>query len=1368
MFASKLFRRLFFLWLFGLFSTVVLAQQQPIPDWVKDIGGSGESKLTGIAVDQFDNVYVAGNFQGTLTVDHSGISSSVNLNSNGSYDIFIAKYTPDGKLIWAKSIGGSALDQVNNLTVDVSGNVILGASFGSGIIDCDPGSGIFNISNAGGDDALIVKLDANGNFVWARGLGGFGTERGHVVTTDNNGNVIFVGAYGSASITSGSFTLTNKGGLDGFMVKYDSNGNTLWAYAIGSFSDDEIKSVKTDSNNAILVMGYFSGGVNLNPKGPAYNLTKSVPTYFVGKYSTNADLLWANEIEASGSQTVSSIAVGPTDDVFLTGVYSGQIDFKSATNTLSLTAAGTRNLFVTQYNTSGQAIWARNIQSTAINPYSYYITADVENSVYIGGFFDQSLTFTDGTNSKTITYHGGRDTFFGKFSGTGDYLWAFNFGSNCVGNYGHKIAVDSKKNVLLGGAFCSTVDFNPSTCLLNLTAKNANSDGYISKFNQVKLTGDPLIISFQLAEQSEPAVIDNATRSIKIKVKEGTNVTKLRPTVQTDIGVLTPLSDTELDFTNPKPYKISSNCIDYIWTVEVIVEESGKREACSAETISLSGASGAAPNAIFQWQIKDTNAAWVNAPNPSNQSDYLFQSPANNSNADMVIELRRKVSVNGIDTYDSEYTLTVHAATTNNIISAAQTVFCNGTATLTLTGTTPNGASHIAPAFVWQQSNNQTDWTDISNSDNESFSPQPLTQTTYFRRITKSNTCSAFSNILKIEVYPAVTSAHAGADSQLCETPTLTLDANLPATNETGTWQVMSPAGYHPFTTANLNNPKATITNIPQNQEIILRWTIKQLQGCGSTSYAEIKLYNYAKPAVSTPASITISNGQSIVIPTSFTPDPSTAYTFKWSPATGLDDDSKLNPTANPLQTTLYTLTINYGQNCTVVASTRIIVDKTTQLDVCSENIFSLTGDANNEVQSILQWQKLINGTWTDLSGENQQSLSLTADQNTGNGTVQVDYRRKVTVGNLVYYDSKYEVAIAPTTFNNLIGASATVFCSGTVNNLQLTGSNPSGATTAVIGFSWEQSTDGASWLPISGTSKDLVVGSLSQTTYFRRITKAANCTSLSNSLKIEIFPMATIANAGQDASYCDVSQVTLDANPVLPNEVGSWQVVAPIGYRPFTAQNINNPKATIDNLPQGQPVKLRWTIDNATCQSSSSSELTLMSYPALMLQAQSQLFIDLGKAVNLGVSANLSSNIPYTFAWSPQTGLDQSDVLSPNASPAETTTYTLQVSYGETCIKTLSVTVRVIKEIHIPNAFSPNLDGVNDTWEIKNLDSHLGSKLMVYNRNGTIVYQAFNYAGGWDGKHKNKPLPVGVYYYTIALNDKKSTIYTGSVTIIR
>ncbi|MEE1946807.1 gliding motility-associated C-terminal domain-containing protein [Pedobacter sp. KR3-3] len=1368
MFVSKLFPRLFFLLLFGLFSSTALAQQQPIPDWVKDIGGTGESKLTGIAVDKFDNVYVAGNFQGKVTVDHSGVSPAVDLNSNGNYDIFIAKYTADGKLLWARSIGGSGLDQVNNLTVDISGNVILGASFGSGIIDCDPGPGIFNVSSAGGDDALIVKLDANGNFLWAKGLGGFGTERGHVVTTDNNGNVIFVGAYGSASITSGSFTLTNKGGLDGFMVKYDPNGNTLWAYAIGSFSDDEIKSVKTDSNNDILVMGYFVGGVNLNPKGPAYNLSKSVPTYFIGKYSTNGDLVWANEIEASGSQTVSSIAVGPTNDVFLTGVYSGQIDFKSATNMQSLTAVGAKNLFVTQYNSNGRVVWARNIQGNASNPYSYYITADVENSVYIGGFFDQSLTFSDGTNSKTITYHGNRDTFFGKFSGTGDYLWAFNFGSSCVGNYGHKIAVDSKKNVLLGGAFCSTVDFNPSTCELNLTAKNFSSDGYISKFNQVKLTGDPLIISFALAEQSEPAVIDNVNKRIKIKVKEGTDVTKLRPTVQTDIGVLTPLSDTELDFTNPKPYIISSNCVNYIWTVEVTVAESGKREACSEETVSLNGEPGAPSNATFQWQIKDSNGDWINAPNTSNQSDYIFQSPANNGNGDLIIELRRKVSASGNDTYDSEYTLTLHAVTTNNLISTTQTVFCNGTATLTLDGTAPNGANSIASVFVWQQSSNQTDWTDISNSNTEDFSPQPFTQTTYFRRITKSNTCSVWSNVLKIEVYPAVTSAHAGADIQLCETSTLTLGANLPAANETGTWQVMSPVGYNPFTAANLNDPKATITNIPQNQEIILRWTIKQLQGCGSTSYAELKLYNYAKPIVAIPASTTINQGQSMVIPASFTPDPNTAYTFKWSPSTGLDDDSKLNPTASPLQTTLYTLTISYGQNCTVVASTRIIVDKTTQLDVCSENTFTLTGDTNNDIQPIFQWQKLVNGNWTDLPGESQQNLSLTADQNTGNSTIQFDYRRKVTVGNMIYYDSKYEVAVASTTFNNLIGASATVFCSGTVNNLQLTGNNPSGASNATISFSWEQSIDGASWQAIAGSSKDLTVNSLSQTTYFRRTTKATNCTSLSNILKIEVYPVATIANAGPDASYCNVSRVTLDSNPVLPNETGSWQVVSPIGYQPFTAQNVNNPKATINNLPQGQPVKLRWTIDNPDCQTSSSSELTLMSYPALILQAPSQQFVDLGKTINLGVSANLSSNIPYTFVWSPQTGLDQSDVLSPNASPTETTTYTLQVNYGDACIKTISVTVRVVKEIQIPNAFSPNLDGVNDTWEIKNLDSHLGSKLTVYNRNGTMVYQAFNYAGGWDGKHKNKPLPVGVYYYAIALNDKKSTIYTGSVTIIR
>ncbi|RYG93566.1 hypothetical protein EON65_58730 [archaeon] len=116
--------------------------------------------------------------------------------------------------------------------------MIIGGSFGSSSIDCNPGTGVFTLNSNGGDDAFVVKLDTNGNFDWARSVGSSSTERGHVVTTDKDGNVIFVGSY-TSSLNVGNTSLTHRGGFDGFVVKYDQTGNIMWAMSLASSAEDE-------------------------------------------------------------------------------------------------------------------------------------------------------------------------------------------------------------------------------------------------------------------------------------------------------------------------------------------------------------------------------------------------------------------------------------------------------------------------------------------------------------------------------------------------------------------------------------------------------------------------------------------------------------------------------------------------------------------------------------------------------------------------------------------------------------------------------------------------------------------------------------------------------------------------------------------------------------------------------------------------------------------------------------------------------------------------------------------------------------------------------------------------------------------------
>jgi gliding motility-associated-like protein len=100
-------------------------------------------------------------------------------------------------------------------------------------------------------------------------------------------------------------------------------------------------------------------------------------------------------------------------------------------------------------------------------------------------------------------------------------------------------------------------------------------------------------------------------------------------------------------------------------------------------------------------------------------------------------------------------------------------------------------------------------------------------------------------------------------------------------------------------------------------------------------------------------------------------------------------------------------------------------------------------------------------------------------------------------------------------------------------------------------------------------------------------------------------------------------------------------------------------------------------------------------------------------------------------------------------------------------CMASDTLTVRILKPVKIPNAFSPNGDGVHDTWQIEHMADYPGSSLHVFNRYGQQVFSSKGYATPWDGKVNGKDLPVGVYYYVIELRNGFSPL-NGSITIIR
>ncbi|MNK29971.1 PKD domain protein [compost metagenome] len=173
--------------------------------------------------------------------------------------------------------------------------------------------------------------------------------------------------------------------------------------------------------------------------------------------------------------------------------------------------------------------------------------------------------------------------------------------------------------------------------------------------------------------------------------------------------------------------------------------------------------------------------------------------------------------------------------------------------------------------------------------------------------------------------------------------------------------------------------------------------------------------------------------------------------------------------------------------------------------------------------------------------------------------------------------------------------------------------------------------------------------------------------------------------------------------------------------------------------------------------------KVTVNSLPVIKFDGDVTLENDGPKILSPQINETVIS-----YSWAPTIGLDNPHIKNPRANPENTTTYTLTVIGEGGCIAQAKVRVVVLKEIFIPNVFSPNGDGKNDQWVIRNIADYIGTKVQIFNRYGQRIFHSDNFITPWDGMLGGNQLPIGSYYYILDLANKSKKRYTGSVTILR
>jgi gliding motility-associated-like protein len=187
--------------------------------------------------------------------------------------------------------------------------------------------------------------------------------------------------------------------------------------------------------------------------------------------------------------------------------------------------------------------------------------------------------------------------------------------------------------------------------------------------------------------------------------------------------------------------------------------------------------------------------------------------------------------------------------------------------------------------------------------------------------------------------------------------------------------------------------------------------------------------------------------------------------------------------------------------------------------------------------------------------------------------------------------------------------------------------------------------------------------------------------------------------------------------------------------------------------------------INSFGCKDDTSRAFTVHPYPVLDAGRDSVIL----QGGNLVLTATASGNdLSYLWTGTPAPiNLSSTTVLNPLASPVEDITYLLKVTARGGCSDTSSVFIKVLKYPIIPNTFTPNNDGVHDTWVIKYLESYPDNRVQVFTRAGQLVFESKRYTTPWNGTMNGKSLPFDTYYYIIEPGTGRTPL-TGYVTIVK
>ncbi len=354
--------------------------------WCHRFGGINLDRVMSTAVDKAGNVYFTGGFSDEVIFGNDTLFSQ-------NRDIFVVKYNSSGHVVWAKAIEGNLSDFGQGIAVDAQQQVFLTGVFMSDSLKM----GSTSLYKQGNSDMFLIKLDINGQPVWAQQGGGVSTTLGNAVALDSLNHIYVTGSFQDSASFSGHW-LHSQGRSDAFVACYEASGSLNWARPISGPGFDAGDAL-AGTEDGVIVTGRFSDLLSIDTFTLAHQGNYDI---FMAAYAANGDALWAKGIGGISKDGSYGLDYQKDYGLYMVGEYSDQVVFDQD----SLKSKGSTDAFLAKYDPQGHLRWV--LSAGGVDKEQAFASFATRNQeIFFAGHFRDMAMF-----DSIILSSGGRDDAF--------------------------------------------------------------------------------------------------------------------------------------------------------------------------------------------------------------------------------------------------------------------------------------------------------------------------------------------------------------------------------------------------------------------------------------------------------------------------------------------------------------------------------------------------------------------------------------------------------------------------------------------------------------------------------------------------------------------------------------------------------------------------------------------------------------------------------------------------------------------------------------------------------------------------------------------------------------------------------------------